>query len=598
MSHNKKSFGKWLVAIFAAVMRTIAPTLCVKFFTKRYKYSRYYGSYHNASAMAFLPHTEKQLKAIKRLKLSDEQLQERVWSRKAQIALLKDGRYALLERVDSKDTEMLDLLCQYGGAEQIAKVFVRSTPSVTYLRRFLLAHTEKAIAVAGIAPSVFNDLGYDDLPATAVTEILSIFLSLDLEDKKSKSIARHWAEEVMKRPAYYASALDGEDAVVFDKAMHVLTNTEYDFSEILDSLKVYHPKWYAEVRDKAWLSPNLAKYLGKVLPEIGKRLGDLCHYSLDVPIEGDGLEASVEEDALRWLNAAALNLQEPDVQIELMKLPEMAEKEPSLLWHELQEKVVCAVTEFGAIKMAINKLPAKYRPMLEPVLAHAIKSPYQAEIALEMLGTEYHDGILKKMVETATNYDAETILRKYPFNGWLEDTAKTAVKKLAEAGILPLDRMQELTKPLQDYAWERLEVQAELAFLAQYKIPEEVMRRKLHPEAEVVLFSHSYSHFANQPAKLYVLTNVLSDAGFKQLATVQRIENCSVGDIAKDLLRLYANNHGLSEQNYIDLMAGPYKALAPELKCYLRSEMTEVAPAPEANAEEDIDDDTVRVVGA
>ena len=272
-----------------------------------------------------------------------------------------------------------------------------------------------------------------------------------------------------------------------------------------------------------------------------------------------------------------------------MKVPEITKHDTALLWHELQEKMANAVTSFGAVKMAIERLPEKYHPMLEPVLARSVNSPSAGNIALNMLGVEYRDGILKRMVETAeTRYDMHVLLGWFPFATWPVETAKEALKKAIEKDDFPNDRMSELAESLQDYVKDRLEVQAELAFLFQYKIPEDVMRRKLHPESEVVLFAHSYSHFANQPAKVYVESNELSDAGFKQLATVQRIENYGVGDIAKELIRLYANNHGLSKQNYIDLMSGPYKELAPELKGYLRSEMT---------AEENIDDDTVRVLG-
>lgn len=564
---NKKVFGKWIMKIFAAVMKFIAPTLCVKQWTvKNTSAVRIFGQDPNERAKAFLPGVKREMRAIRKLKFTDAQLRERIWSRETMVSLLKASRYALVERITSSDEDMLNILVEQRDFEALSSAFKAATPKKEYLRKFLFENVNLALIVCGRVPQAFNDFSLKELPQDKEyrQDLLMKFLNVDVT--KNPKVAEHWATEVVNYNIKDFSLEDSERELMAT-AMFDLRLLDYDFSEMLVDLRVYHPDFFAEVTQFAPKSSHFAAYVCKLLPVMAR------NYNASVK--------EIAEESRTWITLAKNGMFHPDIQESVLQLAEIKDENPDEFWKGMQEKLIDEVADYEIILVALKKLPASYRTELESKLVNAVKTPMQAKEAMKLVDEKYHKKLVTELIRLATKpQDSNVLVDFFPFtdSDW-ETVAEEAVRKLASWGKLPVERLEELNSYLRDAAVEEWEIQSEIEAL-DHGFGTDLMRHKLHGRAEQILFHNSYL-WMEKLVPLYVEQNCMDDDSFKTLVSYDRDKrNYSISRYIPDIVKIHAEKHGLSEKNYMDLMNSPYYSyLAPTLKNFKRGKMPPTAEA-------------------
>lgn len=584
MRHNLTIRERMLRA-FAAVVKTVFPTWAVKSFTikeKRQGYGITLGYDYEAKARLFLPGAKKELKAIKKLKLDENGLCERIWSPETEMTLLKEGNYALVSRIKSNNAQALDIICATNNAELIAKVFTNSTPSATYLGAWLQkAPKETVLAVIDLAPTAFGDLKYADLTYDDDTTYLYMKALVECaegyDDKKREKVAQHWAEETIKRDVImeWYNVVDIRKDLL-DSAMKVLVDADYDFTQYLKKLERYHDKWYATIRDNAMSSRHIASYLIERLPEVWFRLDTEKSTRLS---QRYGENLSKADEGMAWMTMLSYKFNEPRVAIAALKIcTYLTYWKPGAVVEQLQAALVRDICGFYAIELALSKLPEKFKSALQAKLFKAITTADEAKKAMKLLPKSYKKGVRAKLVEKTVESDAKILLSYWPFNGWEAETAEKAVRKLAEEKKLPLTKLEELPEELRAAAIEELEILSEISAIgrAYYgDLQKELMKQKFHARSESYLFQLDYNW--QELKQLYITYNEMDEKSFKVLVNFRGTGYG--GDEGKigDLIRLHANTWGLTEKEYNALMQSPYSPLAADLKKTCKSEVVSEA---------------------
>jgi hypothetical protein len=562
-----------------------------------------------------LPGVKAEVKAIKKLQLTESQLRRRVWSEGTCEALLKQGDTSLW--FIAKSEEAYNLIVATGDAKLISKVFANNTPSVAYLKGWLLVAPEKlVIDVIKAAPAAFNDVKMADLRREYQMALLALY---DADNKKgyNSKLAARRAEEVIQRGDLMKSYfLTGTELGLFDKAMEILVETDYDFTKYLKDLERCHEEWYEKVRVKASQSEHpqnkhLVSYIKERVSKVwflakfstGYEVGKIHHLeSFDERYDGEN-KARVM-DARQWLKLATSNLSKPEViKVCLDHITDLTYACPCGAIAKMQKALVEGVEGYDLIKLALAKLPEKYHWQLKSKLYQSISSYAEAREAMRLLPKSYRKGLRAKLVEMTCKSDTAEFIRTYwPFTNWEAENAEKAVRRLAQLKKLPLDRLGELSEELKQAALDEVDVVAEMETLlvdkSETSTPgqeeKELLKRQIHPRSEVVLFTRGY-HW--HEVKLEYISNFkMSEIGFKALVNHQG----SYGDDEKRgraLVRAHAEKWGLTEGEYLALTRSPYYSdLAAPLKGCKPAEApaessTAVDAAAEAKAEEPNNDE-------
>lgn len=582
MKKGLNSFKEWALAVFASIIKTVAPTMAVKFFTVWFKEGRsWYKENAKERAKLFLPGVKAEVEAIRKLNLTEDQLKRRVWSEGLCEELLKQGNTSLWYL--AKSEEAYNLVTATNDAKVIAEVFKTNTPSVAYLKRWLLVASENlVINVIKAAPAAFNDVKMADLKREYQQALLGLYDTKNKEGYNSKLAARR-AEEVIQRGDLMRSYLTGagreEEKDLFDHAMQVAVDVDYDFTKSLDSLERYHENWYQAVCNKAGQSSHLVSYLVERLPRVWfcakfrELESDKELMSFDESYRGENWPRVM--DARKWLKLAYENLDKTEVaQKALEVITDLTYGNPCGAIVKMQQRLVKKVEGYELIKLALSKLPEQYEWQLKSKLYQSISSYAEAREATKILPRSYRKGLRAKLVEMTCKSDAAELIRTYwPFTNWEPENAEKAVRRLAQLKALPFERLGELSKELKQAALDEVDVVAEKETLlvdnSETSTPrqeqKELLKRQLHPRAEMVLLTRGY-HW--QELKLqYISQFKMSEAGFKALVNHR-------GNYGEDeqrgfaLVRAHAEKWGLTEGEYLALTRSPYySSLAAPLKC-------------------------------
>jgi len=576
MRQQNLTIRERLLVAFATVVKTVAPTMAVKYFTL--KESRGHGFIlgydYEEKPRLFLPGVAQELKAIKKLALTEDGIRARVWSPETEIELLKEGNYALIGNIKSGNKEALDIICATDDPQLIAKVFSQATPSTTYLRNWLKSAKEHVVVdVIKRVPTVFNDLHYEDVEKL---NYLGALVNCALEpdaSKQTKNAAKKWAEEVITRKEYMNCLLKSkpEMAALFDSAMSVLLGADYNFSRYMEMLERYHEKWYGAIRDHADFSAYIEDYLIERLPKVWfmAEVNGVRTFARRY-----GYEMTDKQDAASWMVLVRKFIDRPRVAIAAMQTCSyLTYRNPDVVVVDLQKALVEGISTFYIAEEALSKLPQQYRWQVQAKLYEAIKTADEAKQAFKLLPKSYRKGVRAKLVEKTVERDASILLSYWPFAGWEAETAEKAVRKLASFKALPMSKLEELPEELRAAAIEELEILSEISAIgrAYYgDLQKELMKQKFHSRAESYLFQLDYNW--QELKQLYISSNEMDEKSFKVLVNFRGTGYG--GDEGKigDLIRLHANTWGLTETEYKDLMQSPYySAMAADLKKHCKS---------------------------
>lgn len=565
-----------LLRAFATVVKTVFPTWAVKSFTK--KESRGHGfilghDYEERSRL-FLPGVAKEMRAIKKLALSEDALRARVWSSETELALLKEGNYSLIGNIKSGNTAALDIICATDNAELIAKVFSKATPSTTYLRNWLKSAKEHVVVdVIKRVPTVFNDLHYEDVEKmNYIGALVNCALEPDAS-KQVKNAAKKWAEEVATRKEYMNCLLKSkpEMAALFDSAMSVLLGADYNFSRYMEMLERYHEKWYGAIRDHADFSAYIEDYLIERLPKVwfmAKTDGIRTFARLY------GYEMTDKQDAASWMALTRKFIDRPRVaNTALHTCSYLGYANPDEVVVDLQKALVEGISTFYIAEEALSKLPQQYRWQVQAKLYEAIKTADEAKQAFKLLPKSYRKGVRAKLVEKTVERDASILLSYWPFAGWEEKTAEKAVRKLAGFKALPMAKLSELPENLQKAGVEELETLSEISAIGRSycgDLQKDLMKQKFHSRSEAYLFQLDYNW--QELKALYISNNEMEEASFRVLVNFKGTGYGGDEGRIAELIRLHAKTWGLTEREYEDLMQSPYySAMAADLKKHCKS---------------------------
>jgi hypothetical protein len=422
--------------------------------------------------------------------------------------------------------------------------------------------------------------------------LLALYNADDKEGYNSKLAVRR-AEDVIQRDELMRSYLTGagwkEEKDLFDHAMQVAVDVDYDFTKSLDSLERYHENWYQAVRNRAGQSKHLVDYIVERLPRVwfSARFRDLDSNkeleSFDESFRGENWPRVM--DARQWLQLAYEHCYEPLVARKALEvITDLSYTYPCGAIRNMQQrlldgveikgKVRCGLKEFALIKFALKKMPERFHWQLKSKLYGAISSYAEAREAATILPKSYRKGLRAKLVEMTCQSDTAEFIRTYwPFTNWEPENAEAAVRKLAKLKALPFERLGELSEELRQAGLEEVDVVAEMETLlvdsSETSTPgqeeKELLKRQLHPRSEVTLFTRGY-HW--HKVKLEYISNFkMSEIGFKALVNHQG----SYGDDEKRgraLVRAHAEKWGLTNDEYLALTRSPYYSdLAAPFRC-------------------------------
>ena len=581
--------------MFASIVKTVFPTTAVKYFTVWFKDKEGRGWHkENAKerAQLFLPGVAKEVRAIQKMQFTEDQLRHRVWSDGTCTALLEQGDTSLWFL--AKSNEAYDLIIKDGNASVIAKTFRINTPSVSYLKKWLgTASRDVVLAVIAKAPSIFNDLKYGDVKLEYISSLVK---------SSDASVSERWANKVfLVLVGRYLNAEEKEEREVFDKAMKLLVQTGYDFTQSLRDLESNHWDWYDIVRVHASMSSSsqkehLVSYIKERIPKVWYSFVPLGERELDSfenrSYHGENWKRV--HDSRAWLQLAYETLSNQEVvKVCLDHISSLTYGKPCGAIVKMQERLVKKVQGYELTKYALSKMPKQYKSELQSKLFKSISSYDEARECIKSFPKSYRKGLRAKMAEVVCIRDAHEFIRTYwPFTNWEPENAEASVRRLAQIKMLPLDRLNELSEELQRIGLEEVDITAEQECLLidpyEYSSPaatqNELLKRQLHPRSEGTLFTRGY-HW--QDVKLEYISNFkMSEMGFQALVN-HRGSYCGDGDRGRELVQAHAKKWGLTKREYLLLYKSPYYSeLAAPLRDCNPAEASAEEKAEEPNNDE------------
>ena len=544
-----KNFRERLLRAYACVVRKVLPTYAVKCLTKRYVSTKW-GSKKNEFSFLFCPGVKKELKAIEKLGFDAKALQEREWSYETELELLKQGNYALVDRI--KTEEALKIVVEQGYVQPIVQAIRVCTPS----KRFLISlicdwDREKLLAVISAVPSAFDSL--------TTWEVFGVEEKTAYEGQYQWAVAQAlikakptWAPKFIDEATKIVPSRLNEEAIETIKiCVETAVNNDINIATNMSYLMVIFPNFYAFVRASVVQSKHVDKYVMVMLPQLITRLGKKDFSSFYAKENSPAAWRSSKEklsdaqEAACWLY---FGLRNSTLHLIVEKL--------SFLKSSLSEEAFEQLTD-EVVRIASNLKDIE-------TLMRFFKD--DAELTKELRS---------KLLKVSGTEQSAVLLSYFPFADWQEKDAERAVRQMAEGKTLPADRMSELSEKLQKIAIEELEIQSEIAVIRNGNCGDKeiLVKQKLHPRSEVVLFTDYYGTLDSY-APMYVQNYCMAESSFK--AMIQRYRDRSDYDIeprVRRLISLHAEKWGLSKKNYQNLLQSPYYSdMAAVLKRYLKKE--------------------------
>ncbi len=513
--------------LFAAVLRTVFPQLAVKYFTKK----------TNRNAVLFLPCVEKQLKAIEKLGLKAEELQERVWSLQTKVALLQQKRYDLVSEI--RTAQEFDVLVNSGRVSLIVQAMKVYTPTQETALKLLDQFGLDAVAFINSAPAAFDGLkacsilGVEPEKACAPDSQRWIFA-------KALAAARSgWAVKFMTEvqnivPQNLGDAGRENFEFFFQKAYEKQEN----MASLMPYMYVFFPELYAYVRKNYAKYTDFYSYISIMLPQLMKHLErgkgnftDLSQVSVAGPV--DNLF-----DAYAWLRIGYERMNEPAVyKLIISKMDELKTSVSEPIYNQLLNRL---------IRLASS--PADVKRLLDM----ADDNKCQQRLYQEMAERSY----------------VGLLIEQYPFSNW-EDSklVKQALSALINRNMFPVDRMAELPEDLQNFANYQMEVLAQYSALDADTLA--CVSYQLLPEAEMYLM-HLEPRYNLKYQKLYVDKFKMSEKAFNYLIHREQRSLQGVMLFPDILVEQYAAKWGLTDAQYAAILQTPMKKYTLQWKKFVR----------------------------
>ncbi|MBP3688130.1 MAG: hypothetical protein J6J35_07205 [Alphaproteobacteria bacterium] len=534
---TKKNFSEWMLDIFAAVMVSLFPTLCVRKFTKK----------SNKNAKKFLPGAEKELKAIEKLALSAEELTARVWSKDTRIALIKNHTRALLNDVSSAE-ELEALYAERAAVVDITKAMRAYTPSKQLLLKMLHDESYKQfmLKVVEVFPAVVSQLEAWEILGVKKDEPYK-GASWDFACVLIEKLPRTWAVPFLMEVHKIAPRQRNEEALsIWQQAFEEAFKLKLDVSKLIVFMSVLNKEQYLRIVTHYDKYEDFAPYFKVLFWQLVKYL-DGTSFNLatgDVQMfTGDTTDAYWRREAFRWLKIGYHLADNQSIcSVILDNLKEIERRIDKAVFAQLCERISGAVTD-ELLRKAFKLLPSvpEYRRNL---LAQAL--------------------IFDRYVGTLEMF--------YPFTGMPEEMVSRAIDSLIEYDKFPVERMAELPADLQIDVFNKMETRAQIAtikgHLSDYFADEKAMKR-LQPKAELVLFE--LSDYYREQKLAYIQLFKMADEVF-----VQMVKSCNV-DKPDLLVEAHASRWGLTEAQYVALLQSRVKYVAPLVKRFVGKSEAELA---------------------
>lgn len=553
---TKKNFSAWVLDVFAAVMVTLFPMLCVKKYTKK----------SNKNAKKFLPGAKKELQAIEKLEFSAEALAERVWSKETRIELLKKHNRALINDVASAE-ELEALYGEHATVIDITKALRVYTPSRQLLLKML--HDESygliMLQVVRNFPAVVSQLEAWEILGVKKDEPYkgtSWGFARVLIEKEPKA----WAVPFMMEVHKIAPRQRNEEALsIWEQAFSEAYSLKLDLSQLIVVMSVLNKEQYLRIVRHYGRYEDFSPYFKAMFSQVVKYLDgtsfDLTTSDVQT-FADDTTDAYWRREAFRWLQIgyclAGYCLADNQIicDVILNNMAEIKCRVDEAVYAQLCERISGVVGD-SLIRKAFKLLPAEqcYRKNL---LAQALmfdRFGYMLEIF-------------------------------YPFTGMPEAMVRQAIEKMIAYDRFPIERMAELSSDLQTEVFNKMETRAQIGtlecHLSEYFADLKAMKR-LQPKAEMHLFE--MSDFYRSQKIAYIQFFKMADEVFLQM-----IKSLKVDHLA-ELVEAYASRWGLTEEQYIALLQSRVSSTASLVERYVGKDEAELALEEKVSEPEPIGDE-------
>lgn len=525
---TKKSFGEFVLSVWVAVVRTVFPRYCVKCLTLKTR----------RNAQRYLLGSKKELKLIDKLKLSNDEIAARLWSRETKLAVLSRGCCALLSDVHTE--EELDVVMRYYSVESIVKALRVYTPSKEKMCEMCrLRSNETLVEIVKEVPSVFNTLkAFEILGAKKGNKIPAIEPRWEVAVALAKR-APFWAPEfLLQLREIVPNHLGEEGQKLMSEFFDIAFEAKANVSEMMPYFSVFQPEMYAKVREHHW-DYEISPYFRMMFPQLLKYMKrDFCKTSFaDITVVG---KLTTEEDAYAWLKIGFERMSKPAVY--------------SVLLEHLAD-----------IKAYSGK------ELFEELFNEMIAKAKTGDDLLKLYAFEPEHPSLPEAIVSRLQEDGASVVRQiFPFKGWPDKLAVKAIKVLIAKNEFPVERLSELSEAVQQVALVEMESRSQIVSIDTGYTSDLIAEgRALHPAAERHLLVQQ--HMAS--AQLAYIEQVRLHE-----STVSWILHNSTAlalEARKDFIFRYAQKWGLTEAQYLHVLQSFIANQAPFLKKYVKTEAEE-----------------------
>lgn len=504
-------------------------------------------------AYDWLMGSEKELKAIKALRLSAEEIKLRVWSNETRISLLKGNNYALIDDIclsEERDVVLenakryladdMFTMSNNISADIVVKALKFSTPSAEGLKQIINCLGKASLVkVVDSFPKGFNDVKPFEVLGLPSLHSYTVGVSEKRWDV-ALILSKHNPKLSLEFMKLMLNAQEGsmspQEKGIFESFFNIAFKSDQDMSPFIGRLYQEFPELYVELRKNANNNPHVGEYLHKMWDGLIK---PFYNQSANVPNFTFATDNAKREDGVEayyWLKIAKASLSNAKVMRILV----------------------------GQLAFLKEKLDKSNFNFLITMLARTFHSADQAVKIMEYVES-YDDihGIRERLIKVATPDDLSL---RFPFHDWSERQKKAAIKRLVEADKFPTERMGELEVEYQAFAKEAMLSRSQILILAKNDSAEWrslFSIGNLTSEAEKFMLSSS-SYLAKIKLE-YIRQYGLTKQGFNHLLGMR----AASFEQGYEYLLEYAKKKGLTEEQHLQVMQSIYAQRASYLLKYV-----------------------------
>lgn len=551
---TNKSFGEFMLNVWAAILRVLFPRYCVKSLILK----------TNKNAEKYLLGVEKELRLIDKFQFSGEEIAARVWSQKTKVALLSRGSVALLSEVKT-EVELDAVIATHRTCDLVTALRVY-TPSREKMRMLCASlKLQVLMTLAQKVPSVFDSLTPLDI------------LGVKEEEKVSTSVER-WdvALELAKvRPAWALTFLKVLRVVVPSQLgekghklmlefFNIAFEAKVDISEMMPYLSVFFPELYTKVRENHDKYEKFSSFFVMMFPQLLKFLKKEIISSMNA-ISISGIQQP-NQDVYAWLRIGYERMRERQIydciQTHLGQI--RAHVVPGL-FVELLEKMVSQASDFYSL-VALYPFSNVSKATQQECLEKNVYSD-----SLLFLRTTLQERMILK-VEESWQGRAPSLSFGFPFTDWGQKYAERAVVVMVKTNTFPSKRLNELSSELREVALREMEKKSQINAIKNYeRVSELIYSTSLYPEAEQCFLALKHPKCSYDDVKQEYVQKVCMKEATVQWLLTGAFSVLQSFEIEK-FLYLHAKQWGISQEQYCMLVQGKLSHIAPFLLKYVKAE--------------------------